>query len=133
MAIWIGEIALFWAALFAVQAPLRRKPNPVLRAVVFFAKVALIPLTAFFFVSVDSAFSYARGDVLCAAYIALIGDVLSNVIEYAVRRIRGATRAGGEEHPCMQRMIAILSLLTCIVVAAYGISNATTVNKRVHE
>ena len=133
MVIWIGEIALAWAALFAVQIPLRSKSHPALRTIVYCVKLAFIPLVALCFVALDSTIPYMRGDLFCAVYIVLIGDVLSSPIEYAARRIRGATRADGEERPCMQGMVAVLSLLACIAVVAYGVSNATTVNQRVHE
>ena len=133
MVIWIGEIALAWAALFAVQIPLRIKPHPVLRTVAYCVKLVPIPLVAFFFVAVESAVPYTRGDLFCAVYIALIGDVLSSPIEYVARRIRNATRADGDGPPCMQGVVAVLSLLACIAVAAYGVWNATTVNQRVHE
>ena len=133
MSIWIGEIALSWAALFAVQIPLRRKPHPVACTVVYCVKLVLIPLAAFFFVAVDSAVPYTHGDLFCAVYIALIGDVLSSSIEYAVRRMRSATCADGDKLPCMQGVVAVLSLLACVAVAAYGVWNAITVNQRVHE
>ena len=133
MVTWIGEIALSWAVLFAIQVPLRRKPRPVARTVAYCVKLVLIPLVALLFVAVDSVATYTCGGLLGAVYIALIGDALSSPIEYAARRIRSATRAGGEGSACMQGVVAVLSLLTCVAVAAYGVWNATTVNQRVHE
>ena len=93
MVIWIGEIALVWAALFAVQIPLRSKSHPALRTIVYCVKLAFIPLVALCFVALDSTIPYMRGDLFCAVYIVLIG--VSFVLGIALAAAGAAGLAAG--------------------------------------
>ena len=87
-ALFIIEIVLAWIILTAIQFPLRKEEHMILRPFVFFLKLVLIPLSAVLSVSIEWKMAYTHDDILCAVYIAFIGDVVASVIEYIVRRIR---------------------------------------------
>ncbi|MCR5815788.1 MAG: hypothetical protein K6F91_02770, partial [Ruminococcus sp.] len=51
--IWVIEIIIVMAGLFAIQLPLRRKPFRTARKLVFVLKLLLIPASAFFLMVPD--------------------------------------------------------------------------------
>ena len=143
--IWALEIAVVWAALFAVQIPLRKSRLGWLRIVVFWLKVLLIPGMALLFVAIEFPFSYLHGRLFVATYVALIGDVAASVAVFAVRRIRQAKRPREEgardaasaapapaQRPFGRKLQLVLSLVLCLSVGAYGVLNATHVTQRTH-
>ena len=132
MVLWVAEIAVIWLALCAFQVPIRRAERPVLRAVVFVLKVLLVPLLALACISLDSGVAYRHPSVLFAAYVALLGDVLASVAEYALRRIRAAGRSA-RRPACAQKVLAALSFAFSAAVAFYGCANALHANMSVHE
>ena len=88
IALWIIEIAVVWVVLSALQIPLWRNEHPVLRTIVFVAKLLLVPVCALLVVAIETGPSYTHCDLLCALYAVLVGDLLASVIAYAVRRFR---------------------------------------------
>ena len=87
LALLIVEIIIIWAVLTAVQIPLRKKKRRALRTAVFVVKLLLIPIFAILAESIEWAMAYTHGDILCAIYVALIGDVAASVFEYCIRRV----------------------------------------------
>jgi len=130
--LWILEIIILWAALFAVQIPFRRKEWPPLRMIVFLVKVALFPGTALLFVSIDSEFAYRHGDILAALYIVLVGDIAASIIEYVIRCIRKLSAKSGKEYPCRMKWILVLSAAFSLGILVYGIVNTSTVREKKH-
>lgn len=127
--LFIAETILVWAVLYAVQVPLRKEEHRVLRSAVFILKLIMIPAAALLFVAIDWLVPYVHGYILCAIYVALIGDVVASAVEYIVRRIMAE---GESRHRFDHRIGAPVGLAICIVVFAYGIVNAETVNEDIH-
>jgi len=133
-ALFIAEAILAWVVLYAVQLPLRREEHRILRSTVFLLKLILIPAVAVLFVSADWALPYIHGSIMCAIYVALIGDVVASMVEYAVRRLTAGGDSDGERrHRFDHRIGAPVGLAICILVLAYGIVNAETVTEDTHE
>lgn len=132
--LFIAEAFLVWAVLYAVQIPLRKEEHRVLRSAVFLLKLILIPAVAVLFSAIDWWLPYNHGSIMCAIYVALIGDVVASAVEYAVRWLRARGDADGESrHRFDHRVGAPIGLAICIVVLAYGTVNAETVNEDTHE
>ena len=126
------RIVLAFAVLLVVQIPLRRTGNRSLRAVVFIFKLLLIPAVALLFVAIESKIAYRHGDLLCAAYVALIGDSAADAIEYLSRRIRGSKIVKGRRGR-NQKTIAALGFAFCLALTAYGYFNSQRFVRNVHE
>lgn len=126
-----AEIIIFWAVLFAAQFNLRKKEHRVARTIVFILKLLLIPASALLFVAIECRFSYAHGDIICALYVALIGDCAASIIEYLIRRLGKNTDQ--DKAACKQKLIAVLSLVFCAAVTIYGALNAWNITMRTHE
>ena len=112
------KIILAFAVLFVVQIPIRRTNSKLLRVAVFISKLLLIPTVALLFVAIESRLAYQYGDILCAAYVALIGDSAADAMEYLFRYIRGSEERVG------QKTIAVLGLVFCFALTAYGYNNS---------
>lgn len=117
-----------WAVIFALQFPLRRKPHPVLRTVVFFIKLLLIPVTALLFVAIDSKIAYMHGSIFVVVYIALIGDSAADVVDLIVRCIK---RKGVESFRLL--LCGAAGILFCGGVYIYGTWNAENIREMRHE
>ena len=122
------EIILVWAVLCAIQIPLRRSSCKLLRVILFLVKVILIPVPAILFVSVDWRFAYRHGDILCAFYVAIVGDTAAGVIEYIIRRLRK-----NRENICNQKLAALLGFVCCAVFTVYGYINSQQIVRNTHE
>lgn len=134
MMMLIAETILVWAILIAIQFPLRKEEHRIVRSIVFLLKLILIPAVAVLFVVIEWPITYTHGDILCAIYIALIGDVVASIIEYFVRRTRAWIDAGGELcHKFDYRVGASIGLVACIAVLAFATVNAETVRVDTHE
>ena len=126
------EILLAFAVLFAIQIPVRRVENRLIRGAVFILKLLLIPAAAILFVSIDLRLSYQHGDILCAAYVALIGDCTAGAIEYLFRCLHRNKEDEGRRR-CDQKKIAVLGLVVCIALTAYGFTNSQQFVRNAHE
>ena len=130
----IAETALVWAALTAVQFPLRKEEHRLVRSIVFLVKLILIPAVAILFVSIDWTLPYVHGGIMCAVYLALIGDVAASAVEYIVRRLMAWRRADdGSRHGYDYRVGVSVGLAVCFAVLAFGAVNAETVRMDAHE
>ncbi len=78
--------------------------------------ILLIPVVAFLFVALESRITYQYGDMLCALYVALIGDSAAGAIEYLLRFVRKSK--DDDRRRCDQKIIAVLGLVGCIALAA---------------
>lgn len=117
------KIVLVFAVLFAIQIPVRRTGNRLLRAVVFILKLLLIPAVALLFVSIESRFAYRHGAFLSAAYVALIGDSAADAIDYLFDWIHRSKEEKGRRR-CNQKTLAVLGLVFCFALTAYGYINS---------
>ena len=126
-----AEIIIFWAVLFAAQFNLRKKEHRVARTIVFILKLLLIPASALLFVAIECRFSYAHGDIICALYVALIGDCAASIVEYLIRRL--GKKTDQDKAACKQKLIAVLSMVFCATVTIYGALNAWNITMRTHE
>lgn len=134
MILLISEIILMWIVLTAIQFPLRKEEHKIVRSIIFLMKIILIPAVALLFASIEWAITYIHADILCALYIALIGDVAASIIEYAVRRIRAWRDAGGKFHHKFDYRIGVsISLAVCFAMLAFATVNAETVRMDTHE
>ena len=132
VAFFIFETVLAWIVLTAIQIPLRDGEHRVARTSVFVAKLLLIPTVAMLFVSIVWPMPYTHGDILCAIYVALIGDVVASVLEYVIRRIR-ARKDEGLRHGFDHRIDAPLALSVCVIVLTFGMINAGTLHTDTHD
>lgn len=130
--IWIAEIIIIWAVLFAVQIPLRGKEHPVARTVLFLVKALFVPGTALLFVAIESSAAYRRGDVLAALYIVMLADVSASAAEYIIRRIHMRKDRAAGKRPCRIVLAGVLSGVFCIGIFLYGTLNAGTVTEKKH-
>ena len=80
--VWIAQVLVAYAVLFFVQLPLRRDGSRALRAVVFAVKVILFVLCAYLSVSVISVVTWNAGYTFGALYVALAGDILSDIAAF---------------------------------------------------
>ena len=126
------KIVLAFAGLFVIQIPLRRSENRLLHAAVFILKLLLIPAVALLFVAIESRLSYRFGDLLCAVYVALIGDSAADVTEYLFRPLR---RSGKDKsrRSCNQKTLAVLGFVFCFALTAYGYMNSQRFVRNEHE
>ncbi len=84
--------------------------------------------------SIPTPIPYVHSTLMCALYIALIGDVLASIIEYVVRRVKTMDDEGSEErHIFNYRIGAPMALLLCVAVLASGVANAENVIVDEHE
>ena len=121
--VWIAQVLVAYAVLFFVQLPLRRDGSRALRAVVFAVKVILFVLCAYLSVSVISVVTWNAGYTFGALYVALGGDVLSDIAAFPFV-IAGKTR----------RIVAVRAIAGIVFTLAfliYGTVNMQTV--KAHE
>ena len=126
------KIALVFAVLFMIQIPLRRTGNRLLLTAVFILKLFLILSVALLFVSIESRLSYRYGDLLCAAYVALIGDSAADVTGWLFRCFRRSKKDKGKRR-CNQKAVAVLGLVFCLALTAYGYMNSQRFVRNEHE
>lgn len=133
--VWlIAEIILAWIILTAIQFPLRKEEHMILRSIIFLLKVILIPAVAVLAMGVEWALPYTHNDILCAIYIALIGDVAASVIEYIVRRIRAWRDVSDELRGRFDYRVGVsIGLAVCFVMLAFAAVNAETIRVDTHE
>ena len=130
----IAEIIVAWIILTAIQFPLRKEEHMILRPIIFLLKVILIPAVALLAIAIDWPVSYAHDDILCAVYIALIGDVAASAIEYIVRRIRAWRDVSDELRGIFDYRVGVsIGLAVCFVMLAFAMVNAETVRMDTHE
>ncbi len=133
-ALLIAEIILAWAILTAIQFPLRKKEHMILRPIIFILKFILIPAVAMLAMGIEWALPYTHNDILCAIYIALIGDVVASVIEYIVRRIRAWRDVSDELRGIFDYRVGVsIGLAVCFAMFAFAAVNAETVRVDTHE
>ena len=80
--VWIAQVLVAYAILFFVQLPLRRGNSRVLRAVVFAVKILLFVLFAYLSISIISRVTWNAGYTFGAVYVALGGDILSDIVAF---------------------------------------------------
>jgi predicted MPP superfamily phosphohydrolase len=130
----VAEIVLVWSLLTVVQYPLRKEEHRLVRSIVFLVKLILIPAVAVLFAGIEWAMPYIHGEILCAAYIALIGDVAASAVEYAVRRLRAWREADdGLRRRYDHRVGVLIGLVVCFAMLAFATVNAETVRMDTHE
>ena len=130
--LWVVEFAVVFAALFAVQIPLRKKNHPVINTIVFAVKVFLILLMPVLFIYVDNWFTYRCADLIAAIDIALIAEVSASIIEFVVRVVKQKKDKDTEKRPCDMKLIAVLGAILCVCIALYGSINARHVIMNEH-
>ncbi len=86
--LWFVLCFAAYAAVYLVQAPLRRKSRYVLRIVLAIVKTALATVLAYVIMVVPSWFSRQGVYLTSALYVALCGDVISDIIMIPVTMIR---------------------------------------------
>ena len=121
-----AEVLVILFVLFAAQMPLRKKPEKGVRTFVFILKLLLIPALSLFYVAFDNKLSFTHPDIIGAAYIAVIGDVLGSIVEYFIRMIRESSETS-DIYVCKLLHVAILSVLFSTGAAAFSIWNGTHV------
>ena len=126
------KIALAFAVLFVIQIPLRRTGNRLLPAAVFILKLLLVPAVALLFVAIESGPTYRYGVLLCAAYVALIGDTAADAIGFLSRCIHRNKKDKGRRRR-NQKTIAVLGFAFCFALSAYGYMNSQRFVRNVHE
>ena len=131
LTLWIIEIIIAWAILFAVQIPIRKMGKNVVSLIVFVVKIILIPITAMMFFTFTTGFGYRHGDIIVAVYIALIADVAASIIEFVIRLIK--QRKNREERmSCQILLLGIISAVCLTAYFMYGYKNGTTVHMKQH-
>ena len=134
LVLFIIEIVLAWAILTAIQFPLRKEEHMILRPFVFLVKVILIPAVAVLVMGIEWVLPYTHDDILCAVYIALIGDVAASVIEYIIRRIRAWRDVSDELRGIFDYRVGVsIGLAVCFAMLAFAVVNAETVRMDTHE
>lgn len=130
----IAEIILAWAILTVIHFPLRKEEHMILRPIIFLLKLILIPAVAMLAMGIEWALPYTHDDILCALYIALIGDVVASVIEYIVRRIRAWRDVSDELRGIFDYRVGVsIGLAVCFAMLAFAAVNAETVRADTHE
>ena len=131
--LFVIEIVLISIILTVIQVPLRKKEHRILRTVIFILKLVLIPATALLYESIEWKISYTNPDILCAVYVAIIGDVVASVFEYIIRRIRNCIDSRRvPRHRFNYKVGVAFSLMVCMVVLIAGTVNAETITKDTH-
>ncbi len=129
--IWLLEIIVLGAALFAVQLPLRQrntKAARIVRVCLFPVKLFGVLLAALSLVAFDSEIAYQYGDILAALYIVLMGDVIADIIALVIGLTQN--RANNQrEHTARQwGKSAVLFACCCAGFFLYGFVNAGQIN-----
>ncbi len=125
-------------------------------------KLLLIPVLALMFIAMEWKITYRYGFLFNAAYIALLGDSFAGVIEFVVGCIRRClkgrdshsidatssdeatssddeTQRVKEKHSSKskrrrdQKLIAVISIISCIVLTTYGFINSQRYIMKIHE
>ena len=130
--LWAAEFIIVFAALFAVQIPLRKRKLPVINAIIFGIKVFLVLLMPVIFIHVDNWFTYRCADLVAVIDIVILSDVAASIVEFVVRNIRQLKDKSSEKQPCQIKMIAVIGAVVCIGVALYGSINARHVTMNTH-
>ena len=129
----IIEVIVAWAVLTAIQYPLRKERHRNLRIAVFLLKVILIPIIALLAIAAEWFVAYTDEGILCALYIALIGDVITSLAEYIIRRLKTRGEDDGSRHGYDHRIGMPLGLCLCIVVLAFAATNADSTGPDHHD
>ena len=132
--LWIIQIVVSGAILFAIQIPLRQRETHiarVLRIIVFWLKPVMILLAALLFVAVDTGFAYQNGDELATLYLILFGDLIASIIDYVIRLILNRSKPRTEKTTGNLIRQAVLFTGCCTLIFLYWFGNASriTVNR----
>lgn len=113
--LWIVQTIIAYAILFMIQLQLRRKAGWVLRAVIFVIKFLLMTGVAYSIMALDTWVTWHMGYMLGAFYLALLGDLISDLVTLPVVIIK--KRKG-----CIS-IQAIITLVMTILVLVLGTVN----------
>ena len=130
--LWALEFVIVFSAFFAVQLPLRKRKLPVIKVIVFAVKLFLILLMPVLFIYVDTWFTYRCADLVAVMDIVLLSDVLADIVEFVVRKVRQHKEKGSEKQSCQIRLIAVTGAIICVFIALYGSINARNVIMNKH-
>lgn len=122
--IWVTLTVLAYAILFVIQLPLRRKAGWVLRAVFFVVKFLLMTAVAFTAIAWDTWVTWHMGYLLGAFYLALLGDLISDLVTLPVVIIK-------KREGCVT-IQAIITLVITILVLILGAVNMQTIKAKEH-
>ena len=124
--LWFVMCLAAYAVVFAVQIPLRRKCRPVLRIVVWVLKVAMTAGVAYVVMVVPCWFSSRGVYPTVALQVALLADVISDLIMIPVSIIRN--RRSGNDRPYLA-INFVVSLVVTVAVVLYGTINMQVVRR----
>ena len=113
--IFVVQIIIAYAILFIAQLPLRRKAGWVLRAVFFVVKFLLMTGVAYTVLVWDTWVTWHLGYMLGAIYLALFGDLISDLVSLPVVIIKKREGCIGIQ--------AIITLATTVLVMIVGMVN----------
>ena len=116
--IWIVQTIVAYAILFLIQLPLRRHGGWILRAVIFVVKLVLLAGTAYVAVAVDTWISWNLNYTLGAFYLAIMGDLLSDIVTLPVVIIK-------KREGCItiQAVVALVLTLLILILGAVNMQN----------
>ena len=113
--LWIVQTIVAYAILFMAQLQLRRKAGWVLRAVIFVIKFLLMTGVAYSMIALDSWVTWHMSYTLGAFYLALLGDLISDLVTLPVVIIK-------KREGCIT-IQAIVTLVMTILVLILGTVN----------
>ena len=117
--LWFLLCSATYALVFLVQIPLRRKGRYVLRIVLCIIKAVLATAVAYMIMVVTSWFSTRGVYPTSALYVALCGDVISDIIMIPVSMIR-------KEKPYL-KLNLIVCAFTTLAFLLFGMFNMQSV------
>ncbi|MBO4717444.1 MAG: metallophosphoesterase [Spirochaetales bacterium] len=117
--LWFLLCSAAYALVFLIQIPLRRKGRYVLRIVLCIIKALLATAVAYLIMVVTSWFSMRGVYPTSALYVALCGDVISDLIMIPVSIIR-------KDKPYL-RLNAIVCAFTTMAILLFGMFNMQSV------
>ena len=117
--LWFLFCFAAYALIYLIQIPLRRKGRYALRIVLCIAKAFLVIVLAYLIMVVSSWFSRRGVYPTSALYVALFGDVVSDIIMIPVSMIR-------KEKPYL-KLNALVSAITTLAFMLFGMINMQSV------
>ena len=116
--IWITLTIIAYAILFLAQLQLRRKAGWVLRAVIFVAKFLLMTAVAYTMLCWDTWVTWHMSYMLGAFYLALFGDLISDLVTLPVVIIK-------KREGCIsiQAIVALVMTLLVLILGAVNMQN----------
>ena len=113
--VWVVQTVIAFAILFLAQQRLRRHGGWVLRAVIFVVKFLLMTAVAYTMLVWDNWVTWHLGYTLGAFYLALLGDLVSDLVTLPIVIIR-------KREGCI-RIQAIVTFAMTILVLILGTAN----------